>query len=156
MVVQGGGNPLHAHERDRIRGMVVAMRMLPSLETRLISPVSAQARLQPVSPMSALSIFSPQGHAGRPGQGRKDLPCRRCRAFPRRGRPICLPVHVDAGGDDVRGGVAGQLDDVFAEIGLGHLDAGGSEGLVDIDFIGKHRLALDDPTDVFFLATSRT
>ena len=41
----------------RTGGMVVAILMFPSLDTRLIWPVSAQARLQPVSPIG-LSSFS--------------------------------------------------------------------------------------------------
>ncbi len=55
-------------------GKVVAMRMLPSLETVVICPVSAQARLHPEIPISALRNFL---------------------------RSACLAASVNAGGSSV-------------------------------------------------------
>ena len=44
--------------------------------------------------------------------------------------------------DNVARVLAAQLDDVFAEIGLDRLDAGGFEEVVELDLLGEHRFAL--------------
>ena len=51
---------------------------------------------------------------------------------------------MDRRRDDVRGRLVAKLDDVFAEIGLDRLDAGGLERLVEADLLGDHRLAFGD------------
>src|ERR1700737_2198161 len=50
---------------------------------------------------------------------------------------------MDGGRDYVRGAFAAQLDDIFAEVGLDHLEAGLLEGRVEREFLRGHRLALD-------------
>ena len=42
------------------------------------------------------------------------------------------------------GRLAGQLDDVLAQVGLDDLEAGLLERLVEVDLLGRHRLGLDD------------
>ena len=42
------------------------------------------------------------------------------------------------------GALAPELDDIFAEIGLDHLDAGGLQMRVEPDLLRHHRLALGD------------
>ena len=37
-----------------------------------------------------------------------------------------------------------KLDDVFAEVGFDHLQPGRFKGRIQLDFLGGHRLALDD------------
>ena len=46
--------------------------------------------------------------------------------------------------DDVRGNLATQLDDIFAEIGLDRRDAGLLHGVVERDLLRDHALALGD------------
>ena len=36
-----------------------------------------------------------------------------------------------------------ELDDVFAQVGLEHADAGGLQGMVQADLLGRHALGLD-------------
>ena len=49
-----------------------------------------------------------------------------------------LAVEVEGGGDDVAGGLAAQLQDVFAEVGLDRGDAVGFQEGVEGDFLGDH------------------
>src|SRR5579862_1536909 len=51
---------------------------------------------------------------------------------------------VNGGRDDVRRALAAKLHNVFAKIGLDRVDPGVRERVVEIDFLGRHRLALDD------------
>ncbi len=44
---------------------------------------------------------------------------------------------------EVRRTFAGDLDDVFAEIGFGHFDARGLQGGIEVDFLAGHRLRFD-------------
>ncbi len=53
-----------------------------------------------------------------------------------------IAVEMHGGRDDVAGRFLADLDDVFAEIGLGHLEPRAFEGVVQRDFLGDHRLAL--------------
>ena len=50
---------------------------------------------------------------------------------------------VDGRHDDVRGLLAGQLDDVLAHVRFQRADAGRFGGVVELDFLADHRLALD-------------
>ncbi len=52
---------------------------------------------------------------------------------------------MNRGRDDVRGALAAQLHDVFAEVGFDHFASGPGERRVERDFLGRHRLALDHP-----------
>src|SRR5271167_1179629 len=52
---------------------------------------------------------------------------------------------MDGRGDDVRGRLAAQLDDVFAKIRLDRLDPRFFERGVEADLLGDHRLALGHP-----------
>ena len=45
---------------------------------------------------------------------------------------------MHSGRDDVRGTLAAQLDDVFAEVGLDDAVAGGFEIVVETDLLGDH------------------
>jgi hypothetical protein len=51
---------------------------------------------------------------------------------------------VDRRHDDVGRLLAGELDDVFAHVGLQRAHAGGFHGVVELDLLAHHRLALDD------------
>ena len=44
----------------------------------------------------------------------------------------------------MRRALAAKLHDIFAEVGLDRVDAGFGERIVEIDLLGRHRLALDD------------
>ena len=50
---------------------------------------------------------------------------------------------MDRGRDDVRGALAAQLHDIFAEVGFDHVASGLRQRRVERDFLGRHRLALD-------------
>ena len=50
---------------------------------------------------------------------------------------------VDRRHDDVGRLLAGQLDDVFAHVGFERAHAGGFHGVVELDLLAHHRLALD-------------
>ena len=47
---------------------------------------------------------------------------------------------VDRGGDDVRGPLVGELDDVLAEVGLHRRHADGLQRIVEMNLLGGHRL----------------
>ena len=51
--------------------------------------------------------------------------------------------HVQGRSQDMRGALAGQLDDVLAKVGLHGLNAGGLENLVEPHLLAHHGLALD-------------
>src|SRR5439155_6341763 len=51
---------------------------------------------------------------------------------------------VDRRSDEVRGALAGELDDPFAQVRLDSGDAVRGEVFVEIDLFGRHRLRLDD------------
>ena len=53
-----------------------------------------------------------------------------------------VAADMDGRRDDVRGRLAAQLDDVFAEIGLDRLDSRRFQRRVEADLLGDHRLAL--------------
>ena len=55
-----------------------------------------------------------------------------------------LFVEVNDRRDDVARALAPKLDDIFAEIGLDHLDAGGMQLGVELDLLRHHRLAFGD------------
>ena len=55
-----------------------------------------------------------------------------------------LRPQMDRGRDDVGGGLAAQLDDVFAKVGLDRLDPRRLERVIEADLLGDHRLALGD------------
>jgi hypothetical protein len=47
--------------------------------------------------------------------------------------------------DDVRRAVAGELDDVLAQVGLGHFNARRLQRFVKVNLLAGHRFGLDDP-----------
>ena len=49
--------------------------------------------------------------------------------------------------DNVVGGFVAELADVFAEVGLDRLDAGGFKRGVEVDFLGRHGFGFDDFAD---------
>ena len=51
--------------------------------------------------------------------------------------------HVNGRRDDVDRPLAGQLHDVFAQVGLDRADARGREHVVELHLLGHHRLRLD-------------
>ena len=54
------------------------------------------------------------------------------------------PVLVERRDDDVAGAVVGELDDHLGEVGLVRGDAFRFQGFDEADFLGRHRLDLDD------------
>src|SRR5256886_4907473 len=58
--------------------------------------------------------------------------------------PDLRPGLVNGGGYDVRRRFTGELDDVFAEVGLHRLHAAARQRGVQVDLFGRHTLALDD------------
>src|SRR3990170_5297741 len=63
-----------------------------------------------------------------------------------------LLVEVDDRGDDMAWTLAPQLHDIFAEIGLNHLDLRGLEMGVESDLLRHHRLAFGDKLGARLLA----
>src|SRR6476661_10863505 len=61
-------------------------------------------------------------------------------------------VEMDHRSDDMARSIVSDLDDVLAEIGLGHLDAGGLEMGVEPDLLRHHRLSLGDEAAASVLA----
>jgi hypothetical protein len=59
-----------------------------------------------------------------------------------------LRAEMDRRSHQVAGLVARELDDVFSQVRLGHLDPELLEPGVQVDLLGGHRLALDDSADV--------
>ena len=126
-------------------GKVWVRSPLPSLVTMIDVPVSATRKLAPVRPTSAerkrsrrIARASPSSCSG----------CERSRSR----REIAVDAaevgldvvagDVDRRRDDVRGRLAAQLDDIFAEVGLDRIYALPLEGRVEADLLGDHRLAL--------------
>ena len=54
-----------------------------------------------------------------------------------------MPGFVNGRCNDMRGRLAGQLDDVFPQIGFHDFDTGGFKGVVKPDFFGEHGFTLD-------------
>ena len=48
-------------------------------------------------------------------------------------------------GDDMGRVIAGQLNNVFTQVRLGHIDSGCNQPVVQADFFGYHRLSLNHP-----------
>ena len=63
-----------------------------------------------------------------------------------------VAVHVDGGGDDVRGALVGELHQPFAEIRLRDVDAAPFEVVIEADLLADHRLRLVDHADRVALA----
>jgi len=51
---------------------------------------------------------------------------------------------VHDGGNDVRRAIVADLHDELTQIGFDDIKAGGLKGIGEVDFLGDHRLALDD------------
>ena len=58
-------------------------------------------------------------------------------------QPDVFLGEMDRGRDDMRGALAAQLHDIFAEVGLDHVASGLRQRRIERDFLGRHRLALD-------------
>ena len=114
---------------------------LPSLVTRTTEPVSATRKLAPVMPTSAAKKRAPQLAPGLAEQRFRLVHRRPAVVLGEQGRDLVLG-HVDRRRQDVARGLAGELDDVLAEIGLDPADRGGLERLVEADLLGDHGLAL--------------
>ena len=63
--------------------------------------------------------------------------------------------HVNGRRDDVDRPLPGQLDDVFAQVGLDGPDAGRLQHLVQLHFLADHRLRLDHALDVVLAGRCR-
>ena len=132
---------LDAGDGDMHRRRRGAMRPLPSFSTRHSVPVSATAKLTPERPMSA-SNFSQ--HLAADLDQRIDvvgvIDARH--VLGEQAGDLLLGL-VDGRHDDVRRLFASQLDDVFAHVRFQRTDAGRFGGVVQLDFLADHRLALD-------------
>ena len=120
---------------------------LPSLVTITEEPVSAIRKLAPVMPTSAARNFS-RRICARLGDelGRLDQHAV-LRQLGVQAAEVGLDLvlgEVDGRRDDVARRLAADLDEVFAEVGLDHLDAVGLEAALSADLLGDHRLALGD------------
>ena len=106
-------------------------------------PVSAIAKLQPVMPTSARRKRGPQL---RPRERRQLLRAgAELVAGDAREELAHLALRlVDDRRDHVARPVAVELDDVFAEVGLDHLDPGLLEHRVQLELLAQHRLRLHD------------
>ena len=104
-------------------GRVVTMRPLPSLVTRHSVPVSATPKFTPEMPNIRGQEGLAQHPAGSGGQG-GDIVGERDAQLLVEGLADLAAAQVDGRGDDVRGRLAAQLDDIFAQVGLHHLEAG--------------------------------
>ena len=105
-------------------GSVMHMRPLPSDSTTQIVPVSATPKFAPLTPTWRVQELLAQVRARRLGQrlGSSES------SLPRGDRALeqladLGPVAVDRGHEDVRGRVAGELDDQLGEVGLDRVDA---------------------------------
>ena len=56
--------------------------------------------------------------------------------------------HVERRGGDVRGVLAGELDDEFPKIGLVGFDSMGLQGGIEVDLLRHHAFGLDDALDI--------
>ena len=106
-----------------IFGSVVTSRALPSLVMMTRLPVSATAMFAPVMPMSALRNFVRSFAAGELHQLRDVGRLARFDLFAEDVGDLFLG-HVDGRHHHVRRGLAGELNDPLAEVGLADLDAG--------------------------------
>ena len=119
---------------------------LPSLVTMTAEPVSATRKFAPVMPTSADRNFSRStprasatSSAGSSRRGRRQDACGGAGS-----RPRPDPAQMDRGRDDVARGLAADLHQIFAEIGLDHFEARRLEMRVEADLLRHHRLALGD------------
>ena len=104
--------------------------------------------------LGAREVDAGDAHAGGAKLRAQDAPCggrqRLGGRVPRLAQPPREEIgnivlgQMDRRGDDVRRRLAGELDDVLAEIGLHGLDVRRCERRVEGDLFRDHRLALDD------------
>ena len=119
-------------------------------------PVSATRKFAPVMPTSADRNFSRNTAA----RLKEHFACFRRRriAFDTMAFMKCLTdlLERDMQGrrENMTRFLATQLDDVLAQIGLGHFVTGGFERRIEFDFFADHRFALDDPASADGFAQS--
>ena len=125
-----------------IGGRLVPMSALPSLVQTTTPPVSAMAKLTPVSPACAARNFWrrwPRAASVRylgseaPFVGSE---------FLMEELADVLLLEVNGGEDDVAGRFVAELHDAFAEIGVRHLDAARLQVRIEVALLGQHRLGL--------------
>jgi len=61
-----------------------------------------------------------------------------------------LSGFMDSWCDNMGRCFAGQLDDIFTQVGFDRLDTSGSKGAVESDFFLQHGFALDRHADLMF------
>jgi len=111
------------------------------------SGVRAQ-KVRPADPHLRGEELVPQPPAGDPGE-RGDLLGVRLPELLLEQAGHLLARLVDGGGDDVRGRLPRELDDVFPEVGLHHFDPVGLERAVQAHLLGDHRLRFDGEGNPF-------
>jgi hypothetical protein len=62
---------------------------------------------------------------------------------------------MNSRGDDVIGALAGELEDVFSEIGFDGVEFVVDETLVEMDLFAGHRLGFDDDVGALFLGETQ-
>ena len=123
-------------------GSVIVMRMLPSLSTSISEPLSAAIRFAPEMPASAAMncsrnfsrANSREFFAGVERQVGGEL------ALEQRGNALARVVQRRR--DDVRRLLVGDLQNEFRQVGLGDLDAGRFQRVVQLDLFRGDALAL--------------
>ena len=123
--------------------------MLPSLDTVVMCPVSAQARLHPEMPMSAARNFSRRAFLADPGQAGRIVRVVNSKLFGKQ-TPHILFGFVNGRGNDVGRCFIGQLNDVLPQIGLQGFDAGIGQSVVQANLLRNHGFAFDHPLDLVF------
>ena len=123
------------------RGSELTSRPLPSFVTRQTEPVSPTPKLAPGDADVGVEEDLPELAARRL---RERLELRRDGLALDRREELgdVLGRLLDRGRDDVDGVLAGELDDVLAEIGLDDAHPGRLERVVEPDLLGHHRLRL--------------
>ena len=127
------------------RGRLAPISALPSLVQTTKPPVSAMAKLTPVSPACAPRNLLAKVAAGGFGEVfgigrafvRAELLVEQLADF--------FPLQMDRRHDDVTGRFLAELHDAFAKIGVGDFDATRLKVRIQMALFGQHRLRFDEP-----------
>ena len=125
------------------RGSDETSRPLPSFSSTITVPLSATRKLRAGDAHAGLEERRAQALARVRDQLLRVVR-HRAAAVGREHLGDLAARAVDDRGEDVRGPLAGELDDPLAEVGLDGRQARRLEGVVELDLLGDHRLALGD------------
>ena len=137
-----------------ILGALVVSRALPSFSTSTTAPESATRKFAPLIPISAARNFSRS-------TARAIIVCfsmttsRSTPSFSVKMIGHVVAGHVQRRRDDVVRPLVGELHDVLAQIGLHRLQPVMLQPLVEVDFLGGHRLRFHDEPRLPLLGQSQ-